>query len=129
MAAFFSAVLDIEPDVQIVLLTSHYPYTKHHGNNKASEEEFKSKIQNQLHGDVLFMDAGKYGDDAKLCKTAHDRVILLNTTKEMWCWKATTKGIHLKDKSPCVKVGPNDLENWFSLHYDFEQGKLKEASQ
>lgn len=129
LAAFFSAVRDIEPDVKIVLLTSHYPYTKNHGNNEASEEEFKSKIQNELEGDVLFMDAGKYGDDAKQCQTAHDRVILLNTTKEMWCWKVSTKGIHIKDTSPCMKVTPNELEKWFSLHYDFEQCKLKEASQ
>tara|TARA_B100000925_G_scaffold193349_1_gene146327 strand:- start:1237 stop:2913 length:1677 start_codon:yes stop_codon:yes gene_type:complete len=112
LAMFEQALGMVDPDIQFEILTSHYPYTKHQGEDRNAEKNFKAKIQNDINAKVSFMDSGKYGEDARYCTTAHDRVIIISSDKEKRFWKVTTKGIHIKDKSPCVKVEQNELEKW-----------------
>ena len=75
------------------------------------------------------MDFGKYGQDALQCQTAHDRVIIIESDKETRYWKITTKGIHIKDKSPCVKVELNELEKWLKNHIQTNNSTPEEALQ
>jgi len=75
------------------------------------------------------MDSGKYGQNALQCQTAHDRVIIIESDKETRYWKITTKGIHIKDKSPCVKVELNELEKWLKNHILTNNSTSKEALQ
>lgn len=116
LSMFENALTTLDSGIKFELLTSHYPYTKNHGNNQSSVKEFRAKIQHDINANVVFMDFGKYGHDALQCQTAHDRVIIIESDKETRYWKITTKGIHIKDKSPCVKVELNELEKWLKNH-------------
>ena len=129
LSLFENALTSLDSAIKLEVLTSHYPYTKNHGNNKSSVNEFKSKIQDDINANVVFMDFGKYGQDALQCQTAHDRVIIIESDKETRYWKITTKGIHIKDKSPCVKVELNELEKWLKNHIQTNNSTPKEALQ
>ena len=129
LSLFENALTSLDSAIKLEVLTSHYPYTKNHGNNKSSVNEFKSKIQDDINANVVFMDFGKYGQDALQCQTAHDRVIIIESDKETRYWKITTKGIHIKDKSPCVKVELNELEKWLKNHIRTNNSTPKEALQ
>jgi len=129
LSLFENALTSLDSAIKLEVLTSHYPYTKNHGNNKSSVNEFKSKIQDDINANVVFMDFGKYGLDALQCQTAHDRVIIIESDKETRYWKITTKGIHIKDKSPCVKVELNELEKWLKNHVRTNNSTPKEALQ
>ena len=101
LSMFENALTTLDSGIKFELLTSHYPYTKNHGNNQSSVNEFRAKI-NMINANVVFMDFGKYGHDALQCQTAHDRVIIIESDKETQYWKITTKGIHV-DQITCVK--------------------------
>lgn len=124
------ALNEVDSNIQFRVLTSHYPYSKLHGDDKQSVNDFKRKIETEMCVKVSFMDAGKYGNDAMLCQTAHDRVLLIRSDKETRYWKITTKGLHIKDKSPCVKVEHNELEKWLITYLDSNNNNdHKEASE
>lgn len=129
VALFEAALREMDSEIQFEILTSHYPYTQHRGADKDSAKSFETKIQEDINAKVSFMDAGKYGDEAKYCTTAHDRVIILNSEKENRFWKVTTKGIHLRDKSPCVKVEQNDLEKWLREYLKSSNKTSKEERE
>ena len=123
---FEIALRDLISGVNFEVLTSHYPYTRNHGNDKNAVNIFTSKIKEDIGAKVTFMDAGKYGHDAQQCQTAHDRVLIIKSDKETRYWKITTKGIHIKDKSPCVKVELADLEKWLKNHLQSSSSMTKE---
>jgi len=129
LSLFENALTSLDSGIKLEVLTSHYPYTKNHGNSKSSVNEFKLKIQEDINADVVFMDFGKLGQDALQCQTAHDRVIIIESDKETRYWKITTKGIHIKDKSPCVKVELNELEKWLKNHIITHNSITKEVLQ
>ena len=129
LALFMEASNRLEPDIEFEFMTSHYPFTKNHGNDKDAVDSFRLKIKNSLDSKITFMDEGKYGEEAKQFQTAHDRVIIIESEHEARYWKASTKGIHIKDKSPCMRVEFNELENWLQDRLNNKNLHNQEAIQ
>lgn len=124
---FFDAFRTIDSEIKFQFITSHYPFTKNHGNDKKAVYDFKSRIMKNTDSEIVFMDEGKYGEEAKQFQTAHDRVIIIQTEKETRYWKVTTTGVHLKGPIPCLRVEFNLLEPWLQIFLENHKSFKMEA--
>ena len=61
-------------------------------------------------------------------QTAHDRVIIIESNMKP-VTGSLPKGIHIKDKSPCMRVEFNELENWLQDRLNKKNLHNQEALQ
>jgi hypothetical protein len=102
LARFSESISTYMPEAGFEVVTAHTPFTKHHGDQKQSSKQFKSKLL-EFCDDVHFME-----DTAG--KIPHDRVIILRSDSETRCW-CLTFGITAKNRSvPAMRVDEQSLE-------------------
>ena len=128
ISKFLDSLRVVEPDVRVEILTSHYPYSKSHGNTGDCVNDFEDKIESELNAKVTFMDEGKYGEDAKLCPTSHDRLLILYSDKETRYWKLSSEGLHVKDIVACIRLEETELRKWMKKYLESTNSKIKERN-
>ena len=128
ISKFLDSLRVVEPDVRVEILTSHYPYSKSHGNTGDCVNDFEYKIESELNAKVTFMDEGKYGEDAKLCPTSHDRLLILYSDKETRYWKLSSEGLHVKDIVACIRLEETELRKWMKKYLESNNSKIKERN-
>lgn len=126
LSRFIDSLREVEPNIGVEILTSHYPYSKNHGNTKECVDVFKHKIESELNAKVIFMDEGKYGKAALQHSTSHDRLLILHSDNETRYWKLTSEGLHVKDIVACIRLEETELRKWMKKYLESTSSKIKE---